>query len=141
MNEALVLGLIGLVVAGFVLRPLLRRRQDPSPRRPAVSASVAGARPASAAAEQLAELELDRAMGRVNEADFTRWKGELEAGADDAAVPDVPNEDAAPSDATARAEALVRKWREAPRPSCPNCGERPEAGARYCSNCGASLPA
>lgn len=141
MNEALVLGLIGLAVAGFVLRPLLRRRQEPSPRQAAVSTSVAAARPASATAEQLAELELDRAMGRVNEADFTRWKGELEAGAVGKSAPDVPDETAAPNDLIARAESLVRKWRDAPRPNCPNCGERPEAEARYCSNCGASLPA
>jgi hypothetical protein len=46
-----------------------------------------------------------------------------------------------PTDATARAEALIRQWRDAPRPTCPNCGLRPEPAARYCSNCGTGLDA
>lgn len=139
MNEALVLGLLGIVVAGFVLRPLLRRRV-PVARRTAVLTTVAPKRPASAAAEELAELELDRAMGRVSEADFTRWRSEIEAGVAAKEEP-LPNDPAPRVDAVARAEALVRKWREAPRSKCPRCGERPEAEARYCSNCGASLTA
>jgi len=132
MNETAVLIVLGLVAAVFVLRPLLRGR--------------GGARAAAAAAvdqpvhptapDELAELELDRAMGRVSEADYERWRGELVA---DLAPAEEP--DAVSINASERAEALIRKWREAPRPNCPNCGLRPEPEARYCSNCGTELGA
>ncbi len=137
MNQALVLGLIGIVVAGFVLWPLLRRRVLVG--RSADSKTLVTTRPSVAAAEELAELELDHAMGRVSEADFTRWRGEIDDGVVANAEAPLPDERATLVDANARAEALVRKWRYAPRPSCPKCGERPEAEARYCSKCGASL--
>jgi hypothetical protein len=139
MNEPLVLGLIGVVVAGFVLWPFLRRRRGPVADGSATATRVTAARPGSAAAEELAELELDRAMGRVSEADFERWRGEIAAGAVEDDTRPLSAVEATPVDATARAEALVRRWREAARSSCPTCGERPEAEARYCSNCGASL--
>lgn len=146
MNEPLVLIAIGLVAAAFILRPLLRGRRLGSPpveRRDTLPA-------AHASSDELAELELDRAMGRVSEEDYMRWRRELEANAAPvvapAPAPAVPAAPAPaplvmPDDATARAEALVRQFRDAPRPTCPTCGERPEAGARYCSSCGTSLTA
>ena len=132
MNETAVLVVIGLVVVAFVLRPLLRGRGgSPEPRM------VRAARPVHPTApDELAELELDRAMGRVSEADFEKWRGELEADVAPAGVPEP-----VPTNATARAEALIRQWRDAPRPTCPNCGLRPEPAARYCSNCGTALDA
>ena len=137
MNEQLVLIAIGLVVAVFILRPLVRGQRSASPpgERPAMRSE------SPASSEELAELELDRALGRVSEEDYVRWRGELEQEAKpvDPAMPVTPAPAPGPDDATARAEALVRRWREAPRPSCPACGERPEPGARYCSSCGASL--
>lgn len=127
MNETAVLVVIGLVAAAFVLRPLLRGRGG----APGVRQEPAGERVHPTVPDELAELELDRAMGRVSEADFEKWRRELdvEAAPVAAATP-------TPRDASARAEALVRQWREAPRPTCPNCGLRPEPSARYCSNCG-----
>ena len=128
MSEQLVLIAIGLVVGAFVLRPLVRgagKRAAKSPTAPA-SAPVS---------DELAELELVRAMGRVSEEDYARWRGALADAAPRPAKSPKPAED----DASVRAEALVRRWKEAPRPSCPNCGVRPEPAARYCSNCGASL--
>ena len=130
-NELLILVVIGVVAAAFILRPLLRGRGAgvAGPRRDTTVPSVA--RPV--ASEELAELELDRAMGRVSEADFVRWRGELEP------APDARQ--AEPVGDRERAEALVRRWRESPRARCPQCGERPEPAARFCSNCGASLGA
>jgi hypothetical protein len=37
------------------------------------------------------------------------------------------------------AEAAIRRYRDA-RASCPDCGDRPEAGAVFCSSCGRYLP-
>jgi hypothetical protein len=100
---------------------------------------VTVAQPAWSISSELAELELDRAMGRVSEADFVKWRGEIEAGVTVEEGSPAAAADAKPTDATARAEALVRRWSTAARPSCPDCGVRPEPEARYCSNCGASL--
>ena len=145
MNEQLVLVGIGLVAAAFILRPLLRGRGAASAPvvRPAEPSPVT---PASS--DELAELELDRAMGRVSEEDYARWRRELETQAPPVTPPspDLPATPAPaplvmPDGATARAEALVRRFRDAPRPTCPTCGERPEAGARYCSSCGTALGA
>ena len=85
------------------------------------------------------ELELDRAMGRISDDDYARWRRELEAGAPDDAPTEAATAAPPPADGTTEAEALVRHWREAPRPICPTCGVRPEPAARFCSNCGASL--
>jgi cytochrome c-type biogenesis protein CcmI len=128
MNEQLVLIAIGLVVAAFVLRPLLR-----GTRKRAANSFTSPA--AAATSDQLAELELDRAMGRVSEEDYSRWRAEL---ARSTPVP-AAEENAASQDARLRAEALVNRWKEAPRPTCSKCGVRPEPGAQFCSNCGAAL--
>ena len=128
MNEQLVLIAIGAVVAAFILRPLLRGRRGRHPAKP--SSTVPGV----AISEELSELELDRSMGRVSDEDYARWRREL-----DDSAPSAVAAGAAPADATSRAEALVRQWRDAPRPVCPTCGLRPEPAARFCSNCGASL--
>jgi hypothetical protein len=133
MNQELVtVVLIGAVVALFVLRPLLRGRA-----RPPSSAAPRSrdARPASS--DELAELELDHAMGRVSETDYARWREQMSS------VSDIgePAPSSGSTDATARAEALVAKWRNAPRPRCTTCGQRPEPDARFCSNCGAPLDA
>ena len=141
MNELVVVAAIGVVAAVFILRPLWRSR-GPATRRVASRESASVAPPAGAvASEELAELELDRAMGRVSEEDYQRWRGQIEAAVpgDQAGPPAV--EAPVPADARAQAEALVRRWSEIPRPHCPVCGERPEPEARYCSNCGASLSA
>ena len=132
MNETAVLVAIGAAVAARRQRPLLRGRVRTSEPR-----GVREERPVHPTApDELAELELDRAMGRVSDADFEKWRGELEADLAPAGEPQP-----APIDATARAEALIRQWRDVPRPTCPNCGLRPEPAARYCSNCGTALGA
>lgn len=136
MNQQLVLIALGLVVAAFVTWPFWRGRRAPAPPRATPPRAKA-----PALSDELAELELDREMGRVSEEDYARWRAELEPVAPPA-EPAVEVAVVAPpvvEDVTARAEALVRRWHEAPRPTCPDCGLRPEPDARFCSNCGASL--
>lgn len=136
MNQVLVLAIIAVLAAVFVFRPLVRGRREVSTVQPR-NLNLARADAGSIAPEELAELELDRAMGRVTDADYERWRGQLEAGM----VPAEGHADrSAPGpDPVARAESLVRQWREVPRSDCPTCGVRPEPEARYCSNCGTSL--
>ena len=130
MTEQFVLMAIGLIAAAFVLRPLVRGAGKRAGTRatPATPASLAPS-------DELAELELDRAMGRVSDEDYARWRSEL----GDAAPRSAESQTAAAGDARVRAEALVRRWKDAPRPTCPDCGVRPEPEARFCSNCGALL--
>lgn len=140
MNEQTVLIAIGVVVAAVVLWPLIRRRAGRS-----AEAAVSPLTPE--ASEQLAELELDRAMGRVSDEDYARFRGELEAVTSTALAatsePSHPSSSAPASAdaAVARAELLVRHWSLAARPVCPACGVRPEPEAVFCSNCGARLGA
>lgn len=148
-NQVLVLVAVGIAIGAALLWPLLRGKAPP----PARGASAAQ-RPLAMAPEvdELAELEMDRAMGRISDADYQRLRAKVESGA---VAPPATVEArvvapmAAPAAAavapapvapgTADAEALVRHWRSMPRPACSRCGERPEAGARFCSNCGTSL--
>lgn len=131
MTEQIVLIVIGAVVAAFVLRPLLRSKRSPAAtsKAPAANAGVS---------DELAELELDREMGRVSDKDYQRWRAELERATPAPAIADKVAV-VVPDKAVARAEGLVREWRDAPRPTCPTCGLRPEPEARFCSNCGAAL--
>ena len=129
MSQELVLVVIGLVVAVVVFGPLVKGRT-----KPAAVVSVKDPGRVAASADERAELELDHEMGRVSDADYARWRGEIATAM--APVPDEARGSSAP-DARARAEALVRQLRERPRSRCAKCGVRPEADARYCSNCGA----
>ena len=131
MTEQIVLIVIGAVVAAFVLRPLLR-----SKRAPAATSNAPAAK--AGVSDELAELELDREMGRVSDKDYQRWRAELERATPAPAIADKVAV-VVPDKAVARAEGLVREWRDAPRPTCPTCGLRPEPEARFCSNCGAAL--
>ena len=133
MNQVLVLAIIGVLAAVFIFRPLVRGRREGSTARRR-NFTLARADAGSIAPEQLAELELDRSMGRVADADYERWRSQLEAG-----MVSAERVDDRKADPLARAESLVRQWREAPRPDCPTCGVRPEPEARFCSNCGTSL--
>jgi len=146
-NQVLVLIAVGVAIGAALLWPLLRGKAAPPVR------GLSAASPPAAAPEvdELAELEMDRAMGRISEADFQRLRARHEAGsvavpppdeaplAAPAAVVPGPAAPAPVASGTPDAEALVRRWRDMPRPTCSRCGERPEAGARFCSNCGTSL--
>lgn len=134
MSESLVLWVLAAVVVALLGMPLLRRRR-PSASGP--ERLVAGSADEDPAVLALREIELDRAMGKLSESDYTalRAKYEAAAAATTAAVPAAAPPAGALED---RAEALVRYWRER-RTECAECGVRPEPEARYCSNCGRRL--
>lgn len=150
MSESSILLLLAALVFLVLALPLLRRRGDPSAARRAVSVARADAADDDPADVALREIELDRQMGKLSEADYlalrAKYAAVREAGA--APAPARPGARAASTEAPAqsadrtelerRAEALVRHWRRHVV-RCPECGERPEPDARYCSRCGLVL--
>ena len=88
------------------------------------------------AVDALREVEFDRATGKLSDADYATLKAAYTADAVVAMRNDeAPNAPGAQGDA---AEALIERHRRAVV-ACPNCGERPELGAAFCSNCGRPL--
>ena len=130
--------MIGAVLAigalAFVLQPLFfgPRSLKASPLPAAEPSSE------SRATIALREIEFDRATGKLSESDYEELKARytneamLEMRREPKRV-EVANQ---PSDD--EIEAAVRAYR-AGRPTCPDCGPRPEADAVYCSNCGRFL--
>jgi rRNA maturation endonuclease Nob1 len=82
------------------------------------------------------ELEFDKAMGKVSEADFAAIMSPLRARAltlmrDLERAP--ATEAAAPSAPSARAAASAQ--------TCPSCGTANDADARFCKSCGSKVGA
>lgn len=156
MSEPLLLLLLAAVVLVLLALPLLRRRgAPPAPARGTVSPRVEAAED-DPAVLALQEIELDREMGKLSEADYFALKAKYEAARRSRRAPPVAPvavltkqtiSAAPPAPARAqgeagdreildrRAEELVRRWRQH-SVRCPDCGERPEPDARYCSHCG-----
>jgi hypothetical protein len=140
VNESLVLWILAAVVAALLVLPLIQRRHRPPSRAEPIASGGGEEDPA---AQALREIELDRAMGKLSERDYTALRTKYEAHL--AARPQAPpsaagGEPRRETDQSLeeRAEALVRHWRER-RVECPECGVRPEPEATYCSNCGRRL--
>ncbi|MCC6929784.1 MAG: zinc ribbon domain-containing protein [Gemmatimonadaceae bacterium] len=157
----LVAGIV-LMVGGlaFAVYPFLRRSTDddapPSPSpRPAPRGTAKGRVPVEdALALEREELTLDHAMGKLSDADYGRMLAALDARArraeSAASTPPSPASPAAESPAPTasspassssleeEAERLVRAER-VNAVTCPDCGPRPEPGARFCSSCGRAL--
>ena len=96
----------------YVLYPLLRPDSGTRlPVRPPPSRDGPGS-----PVDALRELEFDRQTGKISDADYVPLKARY----------------------TAEAVAVMRAEGSGAR-TCPNCGPRPEADARFCSRCGASL--
>lgn len=132
---AVTLAVVALV---FVLAPLVRggKKGEGKASHPRAGEGMPplGQAVESPLPDPLEELELDRAMGKLSEADYERLRAAM------------VTEGARPATATATealedaAEALIRAARRDPV-SCPRCGDRPEPGAQYCSTCGRPLKA
>lgn len=92
----------------------------------------------------LRDLELDHDSGLVTDADYAPLHEQLLA---EAAAALQESERATNEDVAARIEAAVRARRRQPAQPrrttparfCPQCGDRVDAGDRFCTDCGASL--
>ena len=139
-DGALALGLgtaLALGAAAVVLRPLLGDMVAEPPRPsapPRADAAQAGA------IEALREIEFDRATGKLSDADYAA----LRATYTREALTEMRARDAAaalatlPAGAEDAVEAALRDFR-ARAARCPEHGARPEADARFCSECGRFL--
>ena len=85
------------------------------------------------------ELEFDKAMGKISEADFADISARLRARAL-ALMADLDRQPSPP--AKARSSTPVRSVAETtPGLACAACGTANESDARFCKNCGAGLGA
>ena len=134
MILALVIGTVLAVGAlAFVLQPLFFGPRSPNVPPPPIEPA-----PEGRAIIALREIEFDHATGKLSESDYEELKAryaneavlEMRHEAKPVDVPVPPSDD--------EIEAAVRAYR-AGRPTCPDCGPRPETDAVYCSNCGRFL--
>lgn len=135
MNAAIVALVIGTVLAigalAFVLYPLFFEQpvaRTPLPRR-AESWSD------DVAVAALREIEFDRATGKLSDADYAQLKEQYTR----EALARMRRAPAAGGAVEDDLEATIRAYR-AERPTCAQCGPRPEPDAIFCSNCGQYLP-
>lgn len=135
---ALLLGTVLAVGAlAFVMWPLLKGglRSEPMLLAPEQA-------PEASALEALREIEFDQATGKLSPEDYAALKATYtpralaELRAREAGTAESPAA-AAVEDA---AEALIARMKQGGA-VCPNCGPRPEADAKFCSDCGRALGA
>ena len=93
----------------YVLYPLFRAQPAAPPRARATKPPRS-----TTAVDALRELEFDRQTGKISAADYDSLKARY----------------------TEQALAVMRAGNA---PVCERCGPRSEAGAQYCSTCGAAL--
>src|SRR5437764_2042937 len=132
---ALVLGTFLAVGAlAFVLYPLFFGTST----RPARSWSEPSPLSDDVAVAALREIEFDRATGKLSDTDYAQLKEQYtrEALAGMRRANMVATSVAIADDSV---EALIRAYRRG-RPSCDQCGPRPEPDAIFCSTCGGYLP-
>ena len=142
LAEAVAAVLVGMVALWLVLRPLLGPPRLPDVVEEPVEPEET---PKGVALLALKEIEFDREMGKLSDADYGYLKAKYTA----EALAALRTEEGA--GATDDVEALiahrVRALRSAAAapppgtPACPSCGPRPEPDAVYCSTCGGRLPA
>ncbi len=143
-NPILVVIAVGALVA--ILVPLFRG----GTRRGRGAVQKREETPGTDLPDEVTELELDHAMGRLSDADYQEF---LEHPGRKVESEPLPMSGQSPGsgagegallvsgrvDLEARAGEMIRRAAAIPRPDCPRCGERPEPGARFCSGCGSRL--
>lgn len=103
--------------------------------------------PKARALSALKEIEFDRATGKLDDDDYARLKNKYTKLAIDAmrekeaavAVTSTPSEMSIDDLAEAQIRAAGAALESGPGGTCPDCGERPEVDAKFCSNCGKAL--
>jgi len=133
--------IVGILLATgatyFVLRPILR----PSGAEGLSTSTDEGddpdddLSPQAVALRALKEIEFDRAMGKLSDADYDELHAKYQAAAL-AALRENAGARGAPAPAAQRAPAALGTPRA---PACPVDGPRPEPDAVFCSECGRRL--
>jgi hypothetical protein len=110
---ALIVGtILALAALTFVLYPLLIGVVEPA--APSRIAQTASRGLEDQAIDALREIEFDRATGKLSDTDYASLKASY-------------------------TQQAVEAMRSGNGPVCDVCGPRPEADARFCSNCGRAL--
>jgi hypothetical protein len=134
MSAAVVALVAGTVLAigalAFVLYPLFFE----SPSAPPRASAPPAARSDDIAIAALREIEFDRVTGKLSDADYAQLKAQYTR----QALADMRRPGAIAPNPDDEVEALIRAYR-AQRPTCAQCGPRPEPDAAFCSNCGRYL--
>jgi hypothetical protein len=138
--EAVAAALVGAAALWLVLHPIF----SPPRGRPAVHEPLDPEEtPRGVALTALKEIEFDREIGKLSDADYEALKHKYTAAALEALR--VDDRASADADVETMIAARVRALRSAvastpaTAPSCGTCGPRPELDAVYCSTCGLRL--
>ena len=149
-----ILGLLALVAA-YVVRPLLQQRGMVVTEEDVEFSSLLAQR--DRVLDALAELDMDRAMNKIDAEDYQQRRAELmkegagllrridELGADQRTSSEGPVEDL---ESSIEAEVMKLRQRSSPDQSikyCPSCGAEALTEDKFCTQCGeplaeASLP-
>ncbi|MDX2183600.1 MAG: zinc ribbon domain-containing protein [Gemmatimonadaceae bacterium] len=134
MNAAFVTvaAVMAVITLWFVLRPLTRRAPVTTPVPPAPPREAVEAETPFAA---LAEIEFDRATGKLSERDYALLRDRYVQRAASALEQDGVTVPVLPDGTVDVAELAIRDARRR-APICPSCGPRPEDDAEFCSSCG-----
>jgi hypothetical protein len=131
--------IVAVAVVALVIEPLLSRR----PRTRDLEAGEwdfveleESGSPKVRALLALKEIEFDHATGKLSDEDYQSLKVRYAREALDAMEPE-PVQTAVPE--SDPAEEAIARFRTSQSTPCPDCGDRPEAGAVFCSSCGRSL--
>lgn len=139
--EAVAALLVGGAVLWLVLAPLVRPE---AVLPPVVEPEDPLETPRGQSLAALKELDFDRAMGKLSDADYASLRAAYTAEALAALREDPTGVDADPARADADpAEALIAARSQARHggaaATCTRCGPRAESDAIYCSECGGAL--
>jgi len=129
---AIFVGLAMLVASlPFVARPFQKKRSKKD-RKPNVRPILEARKKADLSA--LLDLDFDFRTGKVSEEDYLAVRAQLVADAAKYIESENPIEDD-------QLEAMIRarKTSQAQVQKCSNCGEKIEAGSRFCPGCGTAV--
>lgn len=134
---------VAVAVVALVIEPLFVRRARPDPAAgPADDLLVfedpeESASPRVKALLALKEIEFDRATGKISDADYAALKRRYGRAALEAM--DSGNGQPAAEVGDDAVERAIADFKDRGPRVCPDCGDRPEPAAVFCSSCGRAL--